>query len=89
MPRACAVCGPRLYLTDENGRQLESGDDAISHARGLLSQGQILAVKGVGGFHLVCDAANTKFLIRYGDTISFTLGCVAPANGTPFVRLHV
>src|SRR6266540_6662090 len=35
-PTACAACGPQLYLTDENGRRLENGDDAISHARGLL-----------------------------------------------------
>jgi hydrogenase maturation protein HypF len=63
-PTACAVCGPRLCLTDENGRQLESGDDAISHARGLLLRGHILAVKGVGGFHLACDAANAEAVER-------------------------
>jgi hydrogenase maturation protein HypF len=63
-PTSCTVCGPRLYLTDESGRQLESGDDAISHARGLLSQGQILAIKGVGGFHLACDATNSEAVER-------------------------
>ena len=61
---ACAVCGPRLYLTDENGRELEGGDDAIGCARGLLLQGQILAIKGVGGFHLACDAANAEAVER-------------------------
>jgi hydrogenase maturation protein HypF len=63
-PTACAVCGPQLYLTDENGSQLESGDGAISHARGLLLHGQILAIKGVGGFHLVCDATNAEAVER-------------------------
>src|SRR5262245_34446294 len=63
-PTACAACGPRLYLTDENGRQLENGDDAINHARRLLLQGQVLAIKGVGGFHLACDAANPKAVER-------------------------
>ncbi|HKC85240.1 MAG TPA: Sua5/YciO/YrdC/YwlC family protein, partial [Blastocatellia bacterium] len=63
-PTACEACGPRLYLTDENGRRLESGDDAISHARGLLLQGQILAIKGVGGFHLACDATNAEAVER-------------------------
>jgi hydrogenase maturation protein HypF len=63
-PTACVVCGPRLYLTDENGRELEGGDDAIGYARGLLLQGQILAIKGVGGFHLACDAANAEAVER-------------------------
>ena len=77
-PTACAVCGPRLYLTDENWRQLESGDDAISRARGLLLQGQILAIKGVGGFHLACDATNAEAVERlkrrkYRDDKPFAL----------------
>lgn len=59
-PAACVDCGPRLYLTDENGRELETGDDAINHARGLLLNGKILAIKGVGGFHLACDATNAE-----------------------------
>jgi hydrogenase maturation protein HypF len=63
-PTACAVCGPRLYLTDENGRELEGGDDAIGHARRLLLQGQILAIKGVGGFHLACDGVNAEAVER-------------------------
>jgi hydrogenase maturation protein HypF len=63
-PTACVVCGPRLYLTDENGRELEGGGDAIGYAHGLLLQGQILAIKGVGGFHLACDAANAEAVER-------------------------
>jgi hydrogenase maturation protein HypF len=63
-PTACAVCGPRLYLTDGKGSELESGENAIGRARGLLSQGQILAVKGVGGFHLACDAMNPEAVER-------------------------
>jgi hydrogenase maturation protein HypF len=63
-PTACVVCGPQLYLTDENGREIEGGDDAIGHARRLLLQGQILAIKGVGGFHLACDAANAEAVER-------------------------
>jgi hydrogenase maturation protein HypF len=63
-PTACAACGPRLYLTDDNGRQLENGDGAINHARRLLLQGQVLAIKGVGGFHLACDAANAEAVER-------------------------
>jgi hydrogenase maturation protein HypF len=63
-PTACAVCGPRLYLTDENGREIETGDGAIDRSRGLLLNGKILAVKGVGGFHLACDATNAEAVER-------------------------
>src|SRR5215470_11493331 len=63
-PTACAECGPRLYLTDEGGRELENGDSAIGHARGLLLNGKILAIKGVGGFHLACDATNAGAVQR-------------------------
>ncbi|HKE02464.1 MAG TPA: carbamoyltransferase HypF [Blastocatellia bacterium] len=63
-PTACATCGPRLYLTDESGRELENGDNAIGHAQGLLLSGKILAIKGVGGFHLACDATNAGAVRR-------------------------
>jgi hydrogenase maturation protein HypF len=61
-PIACPVCGPKVWL--ENGVQQETdqarveGEDAIQAARLLLAQGKILAVKGLGGFHLACDATN-------------------------------
>lgn len=58
-PIACEICGPRVWL--QIGQQIESYDeDAIQQARNLLKQGKILAVKGLGGFHLVCDATNQK-----------------------------
>ncbi|HKQ76511.1 MAG TPA: carbamoyltransferase HypF [Blastocatellia bacterium] len=63
-PTACAVCGPWLYLTDGNGRELETGDGAITRSRRLLLNGKILAVKGVGGFHLACDATNAEAVGR-------------------------
>ncbi|MGE5155481.1 MAG: carbamoyltransferase HypF [Bdellovibrio bacteriovorus] len=61
-PNACPRCGPRLWLTDREGRgldpELEGAADAIDLASRLLTQGKILAIKGIGGFHLACDAAN-------------------------------
>lgn len=62
-PVACAVCGPHIWV--EKGRGSGSqiscrGDDAIGEVIDLLSQGQIVAIKGLGGFHLACDALNDE-----------------------------
>ena len=59
-PIACPVCGPKVWLewTVNDGRPSMEGDGAIHAARKLLSDGKILAVKGLGGFHLACDATN-------------------------------
>jgi hydrogenase maturation protein HypF len=56
-PNACPVCGPRLELTDRGGNPLPAADPLRS-AAGLLKEGGILAVKGLGGFLLACDARN-------------------------------
>ena len=59
-PNACPTCGPRVWLV--NGRttsdSFAEGDEAIRMARHLLNRGAIVAVKGLGGFHLACDATN-------------------------------
>ena len=49
-PDCCAECGPRLWFTDSKGNEVPG--DAIAHAKALLAKGGILAVKGLGGFHL-------------------------------------
>lgn len=53
-PNACPVCGPQLSLLDGGGRALPG--DPLATAIGLLQDGRIVAVKGVGGFHLAVDA---------------------------------
>ncbi|MEU9040635.1 MULTISPECIES: carbamoyltransferase HypF [unclassified Kitasatospora] len=54
-PVACHACGPRLALTVPGHADL-AGEDALTEARRLLATGTVLAVKGIGGYHLACDA---------------------------------
>ena len=54
-PVCCPNCGPTLCYRDGAGG-LTDGDDALLRARRLLRDGGILAVKGIGGYHLACDA---------------------------------
>jgi len=55
-PVACPACGPAYYL--EEGGTVVAPADAIARAAALLCEGAILAVKGIGGYHLACDARN-------------------------------
>ncbi len=64
-PTACAYCGPKLFLFSnefepQRRRNAEENKDAIEQSRQLLQNGKILAVKGIGGFHLVCDALDAE-----------------------------
>jgi hydrogenase maturation protein HypF len=56
-PNACPKCGPSLELADSHGDPIECGD-VIKAASQLLKEGKILAIRGLGGFHLACDATN-------------------------------
>ena len=57
-PNACSACGPRCYLRDRSGNLLAEGDDALRLTREWIGQGRILAIKGLGGYHLAGDARN-------------------------------
>jgi len=58
-PVACPDCGPNIWLADPNGKRIETNSDkAIAKTAEMLKQGKILAIKGLGGFHLAVDAKN-------------------------------
>lgn len=56
-PNACPVCGPKYILFLGNGEQVEC-ENPIEKGKQLLKEGKILAIKGIGGYHLVCNAEN-------------------------------
>lgn len=58
-PIACPVCGPNIWV-EEKGEISGRGEEALSLTRQALSDGKIVAVKGLGGFHLACDAASDE-----------------------------
>ena len=55
-PNACEHCGPMFILKGTDGTVLANGLDAIEQAKEHIQNGSIVALKGVGGYHLVCDA---------------------------------
>jgi hydrogenase maturation protein HypF len=63
-PNACPLCGPHLELVDAKGNRIAERDEALIKVAQLLCKGNILAVKGLGGFLLACDATNDKVVSR-------------------------
>ncbi|WP_413720814.1 carbamoyltransferase HypF [Silicimonas sp. MF1-12-2] len=57
-PIACPDCGPRLWAEDRDGRMMTG--DAVCRASDWLRAGWVVAIKGLGGFHLACDARNAE-----------------------------
>ncbi|MHB1653753.1 MAG: carbamoyltransferase HypF [Desulfitobacteriaceae bacterium] len=61
-PTACLQCGPNVWLLDRDGKPVEGEwEDAVQR---FLQEGKTLAVKGIGGFHLVCSALDEEAVTR-------------------------
>ncbi|MDP3063605.1 MAG: carbamoyltransferase HypF [Chloroflexota bacterium] len=63
-PNACSECGPRLELWDAAGNSLAAHHEALLAAADAVRRGDIVAVKGLGGFHLVVDARNERSVME-------------------------
>ena len=60
-PNACPICGPQVFLTVNNPQfTADAAGNPIAGTIALLKQGALVAVKGLGGFHLCCDASNER-----------------------------
>ena len=59
-PISCHNCGPSVFLRDLSGNILAQNKDAITQTTNAIKSGKIVAIKGLGGFHLVCDALNQE-----------------------------
>jgi len=60
-PTACGECGPQIWFEDREGKKFY-GESGLQMARQWIRNGKIIAVKGLGGFHLACDALNERSL---------------------------
>lgn len=61
-PISCAKCGPTLTLKSMDGQVLATNEHAIERLAALINDGFIVAMKGMGGFHLMCDAQNDNVI---------------------------
>ncbi|GJL82978.1 MAG: carbamoyltransferase [marine bacterium B5-7] len=63
-PIACADCGPQLQLRNAKGKLMAQRNKALQKAAQAVRDGKILALKGLGGFHLVCDSSNEDAVVE-------------------------
>ncbi len=91
-PISCSNCGPKLELRVKNEELKIEGDEIFSLAARLIKEGKIGAIKGIGGFHLVCDSTNDtviKQLRQYKNrpTKPFALMCKNIEQITQFAKI--
>jgi hydrogenase maturation protein HypF len=99
-PNACPACGPTLTARDREGREAARGEEALRLAERWIREGRCVAVKGIGGFHLVADAQSEPaaaelrrrkrrpskaFAVLYPDLASARRHVAIPAYAEPFL----
>ncbi|MEM3509565.1 MAG: carbamoyltransferase HypF, partial [Nitrososphaerota archaeon] len=57
-PNACHLCGPKIWFEEKNNKNKFFNEEAIEKTIEAIREGKIIAIKGLGGFHLACDATN-------------------------------
>ena len=80
-PNACPVCGPRLWMTNPGGELLEG--DPVRLCAAMLREGRIVAIKGLGGFHLACRADDDEVVARLRERKSREAKPFAVMAGSP------
>ncbi len=58
-PNACDDCGPHMFLQDSQGKRIDTLDPILKVVQ-FIREGKIVAIKGIGGYHIACDASNTE-----------------------------
>ena len=88
----CPKCGPQLFLLDSEGHRLAG--DPVAMTLDLLREGRIVAIKGLGGFHLVCDARNAVAVSllrerKQREQKPFVVMLANPASAASFVQMGI
>ncbi len=89
-PISCPECGPNIELVDSGGKPLEG--DPISQAAEMLRNGAIIAIKGIGGFHLAARADDAKVVerlrqLKQRDAKPFAIMCRSVSAARRFIKL--
>ncbi len=90
---ACAECGPRIWCHDATGREIANQRDAIKAAAAALQQGQIVALRGLGGYQLLVDATSEIAVEklrqrkrRYGKPLAVMVSSLGEADKLVFLN---